>query len=131
MLNAILEKLFSSLGVQINAYSFLLQSGGPIMNLISGTHYLCERRKYAFILLWFYTWLLLDLSILLRFWIPCSTTSHHSNLEYDLLHFKIRQFVYFMVQILFPRSNNINIVTSFKILNDVTVYTLLDLCYLI
>ena len=34
--------------------------------------------------------------------------------------------VYFMVQIKYYRSNNVQTVTSFKILNDVAVYTLLD-----
>ena len=28
---------------------------GPIMNLISGTHYSCERREHAFMVLWEYT----------------------------------------------------------------------------
>ena len=28
---------------------------GFTMNLISGTHYLCERREYAFMVLWKYT----------------------------------------------------------------------------
>ena len=35
--------------------------------------------------------------------------------------------IHFMVQILFPESNSIHIITLFKILNDVTVCTLLDL----
>jgi hypothetical protein len=34
---------------------------------------------------------------------------------------------HFMVQILFPRSNSVQTVTSFKILNDVLDCTLLDL----
>ena len=40
-------------------------------------------------------------------------------------------FVYFIVQILFHKSNGIQSVSSFKILNDVTVCILLDLRYLI
>jgi hypothetical protein len=36
-------------------------------------------------------------------------------------------FVHFMVQILSHESNNVYTARSFKILNDVAVYTLLDL----
>ena len=51
--------------------------------------------------------------------------------EYDHLHLEISLFVHFMVQILFHKSNNIQSVLLFKILNNVTVYILLNLKYLI
>jgi hypothetical protein len=47
--------------------------------------------------------------------------------EYDPFHLKIYLFVHFMVQILFSGSYNVQIVISFKILNDVLDCTLLDL----
>jgi hypothetical protein len=50
-----------------------------------------------------------------------------SLLEYDLFHLETSPFVHFMVQILSHRSNSVYTVMFFKILNDVTVYTLLDL----
>ena len=39
---------------------------GPTMNLISGTHHSCERRKYTFMILWKYTiiFLLMNLATL-------------------------------------------------------------------
>ena len=51
--------------------------------------------------------------------------------EYDSLFLETSLFVYFMLQILSHRSNSIYTVTLFKILNDVALYTLLDLQYLI
>ena len=51
--------------------------------------------------------------------------------EYDPLHLEIFPFVYFMVQILFHKSNGVQNVLSFKILNDMTVCILLELKYLI
>jgi hypothetical protein len=51
--------------------------------------------------------------------------------EYGYLHLEIYLFVYFMVQILFHKSNNIQSVLLFKILNNVTVCILLNLKYLI
>jgi hypothetical protein len=51
--------------------------------------------------------------------------------EYDPLSLEISLFVYFMVQILFHRSNSVYTATLFKILTDVALYTLLDLQYLI
>ena len=48
-------------------------------------------------------------------------------LDKDSLHLEISQFVNFMVQILFHKSNDIQSALSFKILNDVTVCILLDL----
>jgi hypothetical protein len=47
------------------------------------------------------------------------------------VHLEISQFINFMVQILFYKSNGIESVSSFKILNDVIVCILLDLKYLI
>ena len=47
--------------------------------------------------------------------------------EKDSLHFKIFLFVHFMVKILFLRSNHVQIITLFKILNDITFCTQLDL----
>jgi hypothetical protein len=44
-----------------------------------------------------------------------------------LLIFKISQFVYIMIKILFLGINSVRIVISFKILNDVTVSILLYL----
>ena len=38
--------------------------------------------------------------------------------EKDPFHLKISPFVYFMIQILFPGSNNVQTVISFKILNN-------------
>ena len=52
-------------------------------------------------------------------------------MEQDCLHLEISQFVHFMVQILFHKSNGVQSVSSFKILNDVVVCILLDLKYLI
>ena len=49
------------------------------------------------------------------------------NKEYESLHLEISSFVHFKVQILSNGSNGIHTVTLFKILNDMTVYTLLDL----
>jgi hypothetical protein len=48
-------------------------------------------------------------------------------MDKDPLHLEIPPFVYFMVQIFFHKSNDIQTGLSFKILNDVTVCTLLDL----
>ena len=45
----------------------------------------------------------------------------------DALHLETSPFIYFMVQILSYGSNSIHTVTSFKILNDVAVYILIDL----
>ena len=47
--------------------------------------------------------------------------------EYDLLYLETSLFVHFMVQILSHRSNSVYTAMSFKILNDVVVFTLLDL----
>ena len=44
-----------------------------------------------------------------------------------LSYLETSPFVHFMVQILSPGSNRVHAATSFKILNDVTVCTLLDL----
>ena len=51
--------------------------------------------------------------------------------EYDPLYLEISPFVHFMVQILFHKSNGVQSVSSFKILNDVVICILLDLEYLI
>ena len=51
--------------------------------------------------------------------------------EYDSLFLETSLFVYFMLQILSHISNSIYTVMLFKILNDVALYTLLDLQYLI
>ena len=51
----------------------------------------------------------------------------YDNYDKHPLHLEISQFIYFMVYILFYKSNDIQAVLSFKILNDVVVYTLLDL----
>ena len=52
-------------------------------------------------------------------------------MEYDPFRLEISPFVHFMVQILFHKSNGIQSVLSFKILNEVAVYILLDMKYLI
>ena len=52
-------------------------------------------------------------------------------MEYDLFHLEISHFIHFIVQILFHKSNDVQSVSSFKILNDVAVCILLNLRYLI
>ena len=51
--------------------------------------------------------------------------------EYDPFRLEISPFVHFIVQILFHKFNDVQSVLSFKILNEVAVYILLDMKYLI
>ena len=52
-------------------------------------------------------------------------------MEYDPFRLEISSFVHFIVQILFHKSNGVQSVLSFKILNEVAVCILLDMRYLI
>jgi hypothetical protein len=74
--------------------------------------------KWKLIILWFR----LNIIDLTLYRLP-----RHLKCKKDPLHLKISPFVNFMFQILFHRSNSVQIVTLFKILNDMTVYTMLDL----
>ena len=64
-------------------------------------------------------------SKLFDFWLTSSCW------DKDPLHLEISPFVHFMVQILFHKSNGLQSVSSFKILNDMVVCILFDLGYLI
>ena len=48
-------------------------------------------------------------------------------MEYDHLYLEISLFIHFMVKIIFYGSKSVHTVTSFKILNDITIYITLDL----